>query len=388
MNIGIMADGYIDANGTIDYLKIILRSLYLRRNVNIYMFFPRENQRRFRHYPLLFRKIYELFTPYKKNSSIDLFSDFGDLHSVEYNCLSLKKKIKELNIDIIFPAMMNLGANMPVKWVVEEFDCQHKYYPQYFKYIIRKGRDIYTSAAFKNADAIIVNSQAAKRDFEKFYRTSEGKINVLPFCATLNHEYIKESVSNISEKYGIKKPYFLISNQFYWHKRHDIAFQALKRVREHGYDVSIVCTGYMNEKLPVVKHVREQVQNLGLGNDVLFLGVIPKIDQIEVMKHAISVIQPSEFEGDCSGQIIDAITIGQRAIASDIDVIKEISFYENIQFFKLDDSSDLASKMETFINTPFKRPSYESLLENEKKYMENLSNALYNVIYKTIEEIK
>ena len=380
MRIGIMADGYIDANGTLDYLKILLRGLYLRKDVEVYMFFPSENQRRFRHYPPLFRKLYEIVSPYERNTAIDYFSEFKDLVVVEYKIGDLKKKIRECKLDLIFPSMMDMGRRMPVKWAVEFFDCQHKYYPQYFKGYVRAGRDIFFNCCAKHADVVFVNSQDAKEDFCKFYRIENQKVFVLPFCATLGHDKIGNDLPGIPEKYGINKPFFLISNQFYSHKRHDVAFKALKRVRDCGHDVSIVCTGLMDEAPALAQSLKQMCESLGIEKDVKFLGVIPKKDQIELMKNAVSVVQPSEFEGDCSGQIIDAITIGQRVIASDIDVIKEVSFYENIKFFKLNDVDELVERMIDYIKTPFKRPAYEDLIKREEAYRKAFSDAEYEII--------
>ena len=147
-----------------------------------------------------------------------------------------------------------------------------------------------------------VNSQNTKKDFCKFYGMAPERVFVLPFCATLGHDKMGEDMPGVPEKYGISKPYFLISNQFYAHKRHDIAFKALKQVRENGYDVMIVCTGLMKEAPVLAESLMKMCLELGLGDNVKFLGVIPKKDQIELMKNAISVIQPSEFEGDCSGR--------------------------------------------------------------------------------------
>ena len=380
MRIGIVADGYIDANGTLDYLKILLRGLYLRNDVEVYMFFPSENQRRFRHYPPLFRKLYEIASPYKRNTAIDYFSEFKELVIVEYKIRNLRKIILESKLDLIFPSMMDLGRRMPIKWAVEFFDCQHKYYPQYFKGYVRAGRDIYFRSCAKHADVVFVNSQDAKEDFCNFYSIDNKRVFVLPFCATLGYDKIGNDLTGIPEKYGVDKPFFLISNQFYSHKRHDVAFRALKRVREKGYDASIVCTGLMDEAPALAETLKQLCVNLGIEREVKFLGVIPKKDQIELMKNAISVVQPSEFEGDCSGQIIDAITIGQRVIASDIDVIKEVAFYENISFFKLNDIEELVAQMINFIRTPFERPRYEDLIKREEKYRKAFSDAEYEII--------
>ena len=107
-----------------------------------------------------------------------------------------------------------------------------------------------------------------------------------------------------------------------------------------------------------------------------------KISEYKIADYTgdISFIQPSEFEGDCSGQIIDAITIGQRVIASDLDVIKEVSFYESIKFFKLNDVSELSDRMIDYIKTPFKRPSFDELIQKEEAYRKKFSDAVYTII--------
>jgi len=384
MRIGIMADGYIDEHGTLDYLKIILRGLYLRPDTHVTMFFPSENERRFRHYPPFFRSLYGLISPYQRNNAIEDFSEFKELSIIEYRRSNLKALIQKNGINVIFPCMMDLGKGMPVKWAVEFFDFQHKYYPQYFSLRTRIGRSIYFNSAAKHADMIFVNSQDAKKDVCKFCHIDDSKVEVLPFCASLGYDKIGDDLTGIPEKYGITKPYFLISNQFYSHKRHDVAFRALKEVREKGNDVCIVCTGSMVNVPKLIASLKQLCQELNIENEVIFLGVIPKKEQIELMKNAISVIQPSEFEGDCSGQIIDAITIGQRVIASDIDVIKEVSFYDHISFFKLNNVNELAEIMMEYVKTPHNRPSYDELIKKEQAYSKAFSDALYGLISKLV----
>ncbi len=380
MRIGVIADGYVNANGTLDYLKIILRALYLRQDTQVVMFFSSEEEKTHFHHPLFYRKIYGVFHKYTNNASTSSFEEFNQLEIVEYSMNNLKRRIKESNIDVIFPTMINLGWGIPVPWAIEFFDCQPKYYPQYFKWYSRIGRDLYYILSAICSTVLFVNSQSTRKDYCRFYGTKEERIKVLPFCATLDHSFIGDDIPNTPSKYGITKPYFLISNQFYPHKRHDVAFKALSIVRSRGYDISIVCTGLMKKRPDLIVKLKSQVRCLGLDENVLFLGAIPKKDQIEIMKQAISVLQPSEFEGDCSGQIIDAITIGQRVLASDIDVIKEVSFYDSIDFFKLDDENDLANKMIVHIKNVHKRPSLEYLIKQEDGFLNSFSETIYSII--------
>lgn len=380
MNIGIIADGYVDANGTLDYLKIIIRALQLRPENKLMLFLSSENTRCLRHFPPIAKYMAETFLPYKENTSKYLFYEFENIEIVDLQYRHLNTLITKYEVDVIFPAMVDLGNRVKRKWALELFDCQHKYLPQYFSWVKCIGRDIYFQLAVSHADKVFVNSKSAQKDFLKYYTIKEHKFSVLPFCASLNLDYLSNEFWGVKEKYKISTPYFLISNQFYPHKRHDVAFEALSIVRNRGYDVSIVCTGKMDGDTHYLRSLYEVIKKRNLTNVVKLLGVIPKKEQIELMKNCLSVVQPSQFEGDCSGQIIDAITLGQRVIASDIDVIKEVSFYENISFFELDNPEDLAEKMIEYIKLPFQRPGTDLLLAKEKQYLKSFSDSIYQIV--------
>ena len=66
----------------------------------------------------------------------------------------------------------------------------------------------------------------------------------------------------------------------------------------------------------------ELIQSLSLGSNLRLLGILPRVDQIEVMRHCCAVIQPSLFEG-WSTVVEDARAIGRPIIASDIPVHRE-----------------------------------------------------------------
>ena len=391
MNIGVITDGYIDWNGGLDFLKIILRGLESNKDNKLFLFFISENERKLRHAPIWLKKGYELINSNKRNTSIELFADYKNSTIVEYRMLNLREKIIENSIDVIFPSMINLGRDVPVKWCLELFDCQHKYFPQYFTSYRRWYRDFFYKKALRNSDYVIVNSETAKRDFSSFYRTSAkpDKIKVLPLCPTLNHDYLGKDNATIKGKYDITAPYFIISNQFWKHKAHDTAFRALSEVLHMGYDkVSIVCTGFMGDYRgdAHITYLMGLIKDLKIEEHVKLLGFIPKKDQIELMKQSQGVIQPSQYEGDCSGQVIDAICVGQRSIVSDIEVCKEVSYIDTITYFKLDNVHDLAEKMVKLLITPYERPSYDELVKQEEKYLNRFSTSLNTIINTMVSE--
>ena len=69
---------------------------------------------------------------------------------------------------------------------------------------------------------------------------------------------------------------------------------------------------------------------------IRILGLIPKYDQIQIMRGAVAVIQPTLFEGGPGGgAVYDAVSIGTPVILSDIPVNREVEAGRGlIQFFR------------------------------------------------------
>jgi hypothetical protein len=77
----------------------------------------------------------------------------------------------------------------------------------------------------------------------------------------------------------------------------------------------------------------QKAKDTGVAHDFKVLGLIPKLDQISLMRAARSVVQPSLFEGNPGGlSSHDAISVGQRLIVSDIPINREIETYVDHYF--------------------------------------------------------
>lgn len=101
------------------------------------------------------------------------------------------------------------------------------------------------------------------------------------------------------------------------------------------------------------------------------LGYISKLEQIEIMKNAIALIQPTQFEGDPGGcSVYEAISYGKSVIMSDILVNLEASGTEDVYYFKVGDSKDLALKMILLLKKtykPYKVEIVERIFERNVK---------------------
>ncbi|MHB1857539.1 MAG: glycosyltransferase, partial [Acidobacteriaceae bacterium] len=100
-----------------------------------------------------------------------------------------------------------------------------------------------------------------------------------------------------------------------------------------------------------------------LDKNIRFLGIVPKGDQLAIMRQSVALIQPTLFEGGPGGgAIYDAVSTCTPGIVSDIDVNREIDIGV-IDFFCAGSAEDLATKMLKFLNDPPARMGRDEALE-------------------------
>jgi glycosyltransferase involved in cell wall biosynthesis len=231
-------------------------------------------------------------------------------------------KIKK-EIDFFYPLIgeREIFWNFPVKCVSWIPDFQHKYLPEFFSKHERMRRDKLHQKMIRDSNSIVFSSQTASNDFEKFYPESNIKLFVLKFCTTPEKSWLNENFKETQKKYNIPDNFFIISNQFWRHKNHIVVIEALNYLKKMSIRPVVVCTGTLGKKKHSI-HVKEllsTIEKYELQSQVLFLGLIPRIDQIHLMRCSLAVIQPSLFEG-WSTVVEDARTLGKVILLSNLPV--------------------------------------------------------------------
>jgi len=207
-----------------------------------------------------------------------------------------------------------------------------------------------------------VNSRAAAADIAKFVPQATARVFMLPFAPAPSRDWLEDRPDVLS-RYGITQPFFIISNQFWIHKDHATAFDAFRIVAEHDPQLALVCTGStVDSRNPdYFPGLVARLKSWGLGQRVHILGLIPKRDQIELMKNACAVIQPTRFEGGPGGgAVYDAVSLDVPAIVSDIPVNREVA--GTIEFFPAGDAIALAGKMKARLLSPHTRAPDSDLI--------------------------
>lgn len=363
MKVAILGKGFINWGGGIDFLKNCIHALQCQDNAKMILFLPKEVG--------VIHSIKEVLRPYKrilgdlaagkipkyeniKKRNIYEIRDNFIQEFKEMEVLMYKDSVGDLidllhqnQVDVVIPAFVPFEKDFPIPWVGYLYDFQHKYYPKFFSDAEIIARDDAFSNMLNKAKAVIVNAMDVKKDIELFYPEHQAKIFNLPFAPMPRDEWFNLDKVPL-DQYHLPKKYFMIANQFWLHKSHATAFEALSILHECGYgEYKIICTGDTNdyrsrEYFPQLKDILEK---LNIANKVKFLGYIPKLEQIKIMCGATAVIQPTLFEGGPGGgSVYDAVSMGVASIVSDINVNKEIDS-KYVTFFNVNSSQDLADKM-------------------------------------------
>ena len=218
--------------------------------------------------------------------------------------------------DFLFEAP--LSACKLAGWIP---DFQHRYLPKFFTEIDIAWREERIALLAEKAPCVVLSSESAAVDFRAFYPAHSAKAQVLTF-ATPSLELREESLAN----HAAPPRFLLVCNQFWKHKNHGIVLDALRILRARGVRPIVLCTGQLvdHRDPEYAGTIRAALELDGLGEQVKMLGLIPRDQQVGLMRRAVAIVQPSLFEG-WSTIVEDARTLGRPCLLSDIAVHREQS---------------------------------------------------------------
>ena len=409
LRIGIIAHEFLVNIGANDFLKNVLRGLALQRTTEVYFFIPRSNElieqnapqalkQRLKEVPGAKRALRAMTRPIGPVTDL-LMRNRTDEHSFyaeacpwmeiiscEATVPSLRDIMEVLEIDLVMPSIHILPPDIP--HVNYWPDCQPKHFPEFFDDASQKDRDDRILGLLQTGAPMIINSRSAKADMEKFYNANPDQIFDLPFAPIVEFS-THTPKPELLNSYSLPRPYFIVCNQFWIHKSIETVIDAAAIAKEQGLNVDIVFTGKMEEprKFGYIESLRARIKDRNVEDRIILLGYIPKVDQLELMRRAIAVIQPTLFEGGPGGgSIYDAVAMGVRGIVSDIPINHELPLAPgSLETFRTRDSEDLALKMKEFYWARYTQPSPEDLYQLSKRSTQLLSDRLYEAIQYALE---
>lgn len=249
--------------------------------------------------------------------------------------------VRKYHIDVLSHCVFWVRNVKVISWIQ---DFQHKYLADLFTPDEVEGRDRGFAQIADRADAVILSSNDAKKDFVTCFPMHENKAYVYRFVVPI--ESFDYDSNELRLKYKLEGKFYYIPNQFWQHKNHRVVLEALKYLRDSSKgNIKIVCSGNTNDyrNTEYFARLMEFVNKYNLSNQFIVLGKIPYADVQALMRECHALINPSLFEG-WSTMVEEAKSMGKAIILSDLNVHKEQN-PEGGVFFRRHDYCDLAAKM-------------------------------------------
>ncbi|MFZ0817334.1 MAG: glycosyltransferase family 1 protein [Candidatus Sulfotelmatobacter sp.] len=261
---------------------------------------------------------------------------------------ALGRAAKREKIDAIFPVPDPYTRLTPnaIAWIP---DLQHCAFPEHFTKLNRRVRDNRFSQLLRDANRhVVFSSQCALEHATSVYGTPRAQTHILHFATVPLPEWFDDPAPVVA-KYKLDTPFVIVCNQFWVHKDHITLFKGIAKLKQQGVKVNLVCTGPTKDpRQPEhFSNLQAQIKNLGIESQVRILGVIPRIDQVALIRASEAVCQPSQFEG-WSTVIEDARALGKPLIASDFPVHLEQDI-PGSHFFRMGDADDFALTLTRFL---------------------------------------
>lgn len=267
---------------------------------------------------------------------------------------------RKLSIKRLFPAPMRYtflyGSDRSVNWIP---DFQHIYFPHNFTRKERRRRNKAYSSVLRRRGRVVLSSHSSAQDARTWLPGSRASIRVfpprfpLPELARKREYWAYEAL--------LPKRFLYCGSTWWPHKGLESMLDALTIATSCQPSVKMVFTGVDRDK-PSSHYSREllsKVDDLGLGERVLFLGTLSRIDQLEVMNRSVAVVQASNFEG-WNLQVEEAIRLGVPLVISDLPVHREQTPVGPVYWFTVNDSKALAEQLLKVWCNPGSKNRYEA----------------------------
>lgn len=240
-------------------------------------------------------------------------------------------------LDLLYPVIHyeKIHARLNCKVLYWLFDFQHKFLPDLFSKEELDKRDRNFEQVTEHALDLVVSSYDSKNHLLQFYPQCKANIHVYNFVSLIH-------VTDVKSKLIIPDNYLVVCNQFWPHKNHLTVLKAIAFLVSQKKNIHVVFTGKFDQS-PYVKELQNYIAGNRLQDHLTFTGFIAREEQVELIRKAKAVVQPSLFEG-WSTVIEDAKALNKLLIVSDLAIHHE-QLKQDVHFFRSDDHETLSTLM-------------------------------------------
>lgn len=258
----------------------------------------------------------------------------------------LERLFLEYKVDVAFETAAFFGWRFAIPTIAWIPDFQHRHLKHMFSFLEYWRREIGFKVQMVSGRTILLSSEDARQDCERFYPSSRGHTHVVSFAVRVDKTGFDSNPESVRIRYGLPATFIYLPNRFWKHKNHIAVIQALAMLKY--LDVVIAVTGEPLDPrhLDYFSELLELVERNGLVNNFRVLGVIPYSDVVALMRASAAVLNPSYFEG-WSTTVEEAKALGVPLILSSLGVHRE-QMGEAAMFFSPSSPEELAGAIRNF----------------------------------------
>ncbi len=289
------------------------------------------------------------------------------------------------NADVFhFPAVHSIPVNVRGKMVVTVHDiipCIPEFSPQ----LTERSQNTFNNSVkyVKNQEDIILiaDSESTKSDLVSYIGVNEERIFVVPLSYDDTIHYHEED-SSLLEKMNIGAPYILYLGTLDYRKGIVNLLDAFDILKEKYKDIKLVLAGTLNA---AVTPVIDRLKSCKYKEDIILPGFVDDYQKRVLLSHAMMFVFPSEYEG-FGLPVLEAMACGSPVITTNVSSLPEVGG-DAVLYVTPQCPEELASKMETFINSDSLRQEYiQKGYEQSRKFSWDKTAAMTEKVYQIAYE--
>lgn len=208
----------------------------------------------------------------------------------------------------IFPAHDLRSYQFPVPALVSIHDLMFRYerrFPESASGWEFLNRERSCRNICRWSEGVLVDSTTGRQQMHESYGLEPERIHPLPYIAP-RYMQSGETPPDFDARYRLPAKFIFYPAQFWEHKNHQRLIRAVSLLKEELPDLKLVLSGSPQNAYQEVKAL---VRELGLHDDVMFLGYVPDADMPGIYRRARALVMPT-FYGPTNIPPLEAFVAG------------------------------------------------------------------------------
>jgi len=256
--------------------------------------------------------------------------------------------IETLGCDVVhFPSQSAYVTKVPS--IYQPWDLQHCHYPEFFSDDDLRVRNVQYPAFCRQARFVCIQTEWGKKDLIREYGIDPDRIAVIRYGTALEayQPPLEVQTSRVRQELSLPSQFFVYPAITWPHKNHELILRSLGQLKTMGRLVHVVFTGVIT---PYREHLDALARELGVYEQVHFLGFVTG-DQIQsIYSLATAMIFPSKFEG-LGMPVLESFRVKLPVLCSSATLLPEVAGKAAL-FFAPDSTDELVSAMERVQSSP------------------------------------